>query len=143
MIAWVPLEEKLYLQRLEQTVDSTGLPQTFLAELHAELEARKAERDAEKPIGTKLNSPRARLQRATTKGAKAKTALEATEKVPGCDEGTNTELQELMAGSIAWVSTDGSDAVSRMAAAMEQLLLSVETCLVWKPSRTVERCSSM
>ena len=79
------------------------LAQSLLDELHNQLEARKAERGAEKPIGTKLNSDRARLQRATTRGAKAKTAMkELTE--------ANTELQELTAGSIVpEVSTDGSD----------------------------------
>ena len=64
-----------------KAASEAGLPPTVLSELHAELEARKAERDAEKPIATKLNSARAGLQKATTKGAKAKSALEeATEK---------------------------------------------------------------
>ena len=51
-----------------------GLPQSLLDELLSQVEAPKAERDAEKPIGTRLNSARARLQRATTRGAKAKAA---------------------------------------------------------------------
>ena len=108
-----------------------GMPQSLLDELQSQIEARKAERDAEKPIGTKLNSARARLQRATTRGAKAKAAMEeATEKFQEAMKElteANTELQELMAGSIApEASTGGLDVVSPISAAMEQLLQTVE-----------------
>ena len=88
-----------------RAVCEAGLPQGLLDELLGQIEARKAERDAEKPIGTKLNSARARLQRATTRGARAKAAMEeAKEKFhEAMKELTeaNTELQELMAGSIS------------------------------------------
>ena len=113
-----------------------GMPQSLLDELLSQVEARKAERDAEKPIGTRLNSARARLQRATTRGAKAKAAMEeATEKFQEAMKElteANAELQELMMGSIApEASTGGSDVVFPMAAAMEQLLQTVERS--WAP----------
>ena len=55
----------------------------------------------------------------------------------------NRELQELIAGSsVPEVSTHGSDVVSPMTAAMEQLLFTLERAWGARHSRTVEGCSS-